>query len=69
MTTGWTLAASIAARHLCGVPGGSTTLKEADAQSLLLESGGMLLACGRLYDVKSEPLGAGVYRMTLAPRH
>lgn len=66
---GWTADASRAARHLAAIPYGSATLKEADAQSMLLESGGMLLACGRLYDVKSEPLGAGVFRMTLALRN
>ncbi len=66
---GWTPEASRAARHLAATPCGSATLKEADAQSMLLECGGMMLACGRLYDVKSEPLGAGVFRMTLALRN
>jgi hypothetical protein len=61
----WTMEATQAARFLASYPGGSTTLKRADAQSLLYESGGTLMARGYLYDFVSKPLDAGVYRITL----
>lgn len=61
----WTPEARKAADFLAGLPSGSTTLRSTDTTSLLLESGGQILARGRLYNIVSKHLGAGVYRITL----
>lgn len=62
----WTTEASNAARFLCSTPAcGNTTLKTEDLQSLLYESGGNLIACGSLYDIVAQPLGAGVFKVSL----
>ena len=42
-----------------------TTMDRKDLRELLLATGGQALSCGRLYDIKSKHLGAGVYRVTL----
>lgn len=54
---------------LAGMPGGHTTMKHGDAQSMLLETGGNMLACGTLYDFVLKDLGAGVYRVSLTPSY
>lgn len=51
--------------YLAGYPAGSTTMKRDDLQAILLETGGDMLACGRLYDIVGKPIGAGVYKVTL----
>jgi hypothetical protein len=66
--TGWTAGAARAARFLAGCPGGETTLSLTDTRVLLLETSGMLMACGYLYDIDAKPIGAGVHRITLKPR-
>lgn len=43
----------------------NTTMDTKDLKELLLETGGRVIACGRLFDIKSKNLGAGVYRVTL----
>ena len=64
--TKWTDEARRAANFLCSTPAyGSTTLLTEDLQSLLLNSGGNLMACGGLYDIVVQPLGAGVSRVSL----
>ncbi len=40
-----------------------------DLKTILLETGGNLLACGRLYDITGKDIGAGVYRVSLTPTH
>lgn len=62
---GWTSEARQAANFLASLPSGHTTLKSSDLRSLLLETGGQLLARGYLYDIQSRSLGAGVYRVSL----
>lgn len=57
--------AAKAANFLASMPIGHTTLNTSDTQSLLLDTGGNLLARGRLYDIKADHLGAGVYRVSL----
>ncbi len=54
---------------LAACPIGSTTMKHADLQTVLMETGGNMLACGRLYDIVGKPIGAGVYKVTLTPTH
>lgn len=61
----WTDSARKAANFLASIPSGQTTLMESDVQSLLLESGGILLARGSLYNIKVTNLGASVYKVTL----
>ncbi len=51
---------------LAGCPGGSTTMEHSDLKTVLMETGGNMLACGRLYDIIGKPIGAGVYKVTLA---
>ena len=54
---------------LAAMPCGSTTMERDDLRAVLLQTGGNMLACGRLYDIVAKPLGAGVYRVTLTPTH
>lgn len=63
--SGWTDEARRVANFLASMPSGHTTLKRTDAHSLLLESGGNLLAGGRLYDIVAKDIGAGVYKVSL----
>jgi len=43
-----------------------TTMDRADLKELLLVTEGWVLINGRMRDIKSTHLGAGVYRVTLA---
>lgn len=55
-------------RHLnflAGHPNGHTTMTRDDAKQILLETGGNMLACGRLYDIVAKDIGADVYRLSL----
>lgn len=61
----WTQEATNAANFLASLPTGNTVLKKNDLRSLMLNTGGNLLARGRLYDIVSRSLGAGVYRVNL----
>lgn len=54
---------------LARCPSGSTTMDRQDAKSLLLETGGNMLACGRLYDFVVKDIGAGVCKISLTPTH
>lgn len=54
---------------LAACPAGSTTMEHNDLKSVLLETGGNMLACGRLYDIQAKPIGAGVYKVTLSPTY
>jgi len=54
---------------LAGMPCGSTTMSRKDAHALLLETGGNILACGRLYDFVVKDIGADVCKITLTPTH
>lgn len=65
MTTGWTIEASRVANFLASMPSGTSTLNKADLHSLLMESGGMLMSGGYLYNIKATHLGAGVYKVRL----
>ena len=44
------------------------TMTRKELKETLLDTGGKILACGRLRNIKSEHLGAGVYRVTLEER-
>jgi len=50
-------------------PWANTTMSQEDAREMLLETGGNILARGRLYDFVLADLGAGVYRVSLTPTH
>lgn len=51
---------------LCGSPKyGHTTMLIDDLRQVLLETGGNVMACGYLWDIKSKHLGAGVYKVSL----
>lgn len=54
---------------LAGCPIGTTTMDRADAKALLLETGGNMLACGRLYDFVVKDIGADVCKISLTPTH
>lgn len=54
---------------LASMPCGSTTMERRDVKELLMETGGNMLACGRLYDIVAKDIGAGVYKVTLALTH
>lgn len=53
-------------RFLAGMPGGATTMTHDDLKTVLMETGGNMLACGRLYDIVGKPIGAGVYKVSLS---
>ena len=65
----WTEEATSTARFLASMPGGNATLTARDLRSLLLNTGGIMMARGYLYDIRSQSLGAGVYRVTLRPKN
>lgn len=50
-------------------PYANTTMTQEDAKSMLLETGGSILARGRLYNLVLKDLGAGVYYVSLALTH
>lgn len=51
---------------LAGCPSGNATASSrAVVRAIMLQTGGRMLACGYDFDVKSRPLGGGVYRITL----
>lgn len=54
---------------LAAMPRGHTTMTKDDLKTILMETGGNMLACGTLYDIVAKPLGAGVYRVSLTPTH
>ena len=44
---------------------GNTTMHKKDVQEMLLETGGNMLACGRLYNFVVKDIGADIYRVSL----
>ena len=44
------------------------TLTRAELRAFLLSTDGWILRAGRLCDIKSRHLGAGIYRVTAEPR-
>lgn len=44
----------------------TTTMDDKDLKELLLETNGWVISCGHLYKIKSEHLGAGVYKVKLS---
>ena len=64
-TPEWTKEAIHVAQYLAGNPNGTTTMTIADYRSLMLNTDGRIMACGRLYDIESKSMGAGVFRVHL----
>ena len=60
-----TLEARQALDFFASTPVGETTLSGVDFRSFLEASGGYVMSLGRLYRVKSEHLGEGVYQVSL----
>jgi len=50
---------------LASMPVGTTTMERKEVKEMMLETGGNMLACGRLYDIVATNVGAGVYRVHL----
>jgi hypothetical protein len=51
---------------LCSAPEHRhTTMSNEDLKQILLDTGGQAMACGRLWNIKSQYLAAGVYRVSL----
>ena len=46
-----------------------TTMDKKDLKELLLTVGSNIIACGKLYDIKTKHLGAGIYKVTLKRTH
>jgi len=40
------------------------TVTTKELKDIMLETGGEIMACGRLWKLKKENLGAGVYKLT-----
>ena len=49
--------------HLWSSPIAEITLYRRQLKKLMLQTGGSILCCGQLWDLKAEHLGAGVYRV------
>ena len=49
-------------------PDANITLTRAELRAFLLKTDGWIMRDGRLCDIKSRHLGAGVYRVTAEPR-
>jgi hypothetical protein len=61
----WTDDARQAANFLCSMPDyGHTTLQTKDLRALLYQTGGQLLARGRLYNIVTRSLGAGIHHVS-----
>jgi len=43
----------------------SMTMDRKDLKELLLSTGGYIIACGEMYNIKNEHLGAEVYKVFL----
>lgn len=54
---------------LASMPSGTTTMNRKDTHEMLMETGGNMLACGRLYDIVAKDIGAGVYKVSLTLTH
>jgi hypothetical protein len=46
----------------------STTMRRKELADLLLATDGWIMSHGRLWDIESKSLGAGVYRVSLKER-
>jgi len=51
----------------CYIPGNTTTMTRKQLRETLLATAGKCMAQGRMCDVTSKHLGAGVYRVWLQP--
>lgn len=50
---------------LAGMPAGNSTVSRKDCRDILIETGGNMLARGRLYNIVAKNIGAGVIRLHL----
>lgn len=64
-TQGWTAGARCAANFLASLPTGIDTLNRKDYRSLMVETGGTMMARGYLYRIVGKSLGAGIYQVSL----
>jgi len=55
--------------NLAACPSTHTTMTREEARGVLMDTGGNMLACGRLYDFVVRDIGAGVCRVSLTPTH
>lgn len=53
---------------LAGMPSGNSTITKEQLKEILLSTGGWMMACGRMYDIESKHLGAGIYKIFLKER-
>src|SRR5665213_2617769 len=52
---------------LAGQPSGNCIASSsAVVREMMLQTGGWMMACGEMYDIQSQPLPGGVYRITLS---
>ncbi len=55
--------------HLASIPKyGNATATSSQVRAIMLSTGGWIMACGNLYDIKTKRLGGGVYRLSLEKR-
>ena len=50
---------------LASLPSGNSTVGKRDAHDILLETGGIMIARGDLYNIVAKHIGAGVYLIYL----
>lgn len=52
--------------HLAAMPTyGHGTVERKELKEIMLQTGGEMMACGELWEIKSKHLGAGVYKLSL----
>lgn len=46
-------------------PWANTTVRNEDADKIMMQTGGNILSCGCLYNIKAEPVSPNVCRLSL----
>ena len=46
---------------------GNSVVDKKQLKNILTETGGQMMACGELYEIKAKHLGVGTYRISLRP--
>ena len=53
---------------LASMPGGVTSCEKHVLRKIMLDTSGVMMACGRNWDIVAKSLGAGVYQLRLKER-
>lgn len=67
MTSKLSIDADRILQFLASMPTGRTTTTVKPLRELLLATDGQMMSCGRPYNIYVQPLGVGVYKVSLFP--